>query len=144
MLERSHPGHRAEEDAMAVEFDPAKAVANPHTPARPGPAGATVPRSGRPPAMSTARGQAPASLQAQAVRIPRDLKLPGKEALIHKEGDRLIIKPVPPPTLLAVLATLDPLDETFPDIDDRPAEPTLTASVGCTAYPSTCRGPQER
>ena len=59
----------------------------------------------------------------QAIRIPRDFELPGKEALIHKEGDCLIIEPVPPPRLLAVLATLDPIDETFPDIQDPVPEP---------------------
>jgi antitoxin VapB len=55
----------------------------------------------------------------QAIRIPRDFELPGKEVLIRKEGDRLIIEPVPPPRLLAVLARLEAMDETFPDIDDR-------------------------
>jgi antitoxin VapB len=59
----------------------------------------------------------------QAIRIPRDFELPGKEALIHKEGDRLIIEPVPPPSLLAVLATLKPIDETFPDVHDPAPEP---------------------
>jgi antitoxin VapB len=59
----------------------------------------------------------------QAIRIPRDFELPGKEALIHKEGDRLIIEPVPPPRLLAVLATLNPIDETFPDVRDPAPEP---------------------
>ena len=59
----------------------------------------------------------------QAIRIPRDFELPGKEAMIRKEGDRLIIEPMPPPRLLAVLATRKPIDETFPNIDDYPAEP---------------------
>ncbi|QVL48907.1 MAG: AbrB/MazE/SpoVT family DNA-binding domain-containing protein [Thiocapsa sp.] len=59
----------------------------------------------------------------QAIRIPRDFELPGKEALIRKDGDRLIIEPVPPPRLLAVLATLDPIDDTFPDIHDPEPEP---------------------
>ena len=59
----------------------------------------------------------------QAIRIPRDFELPGKEALIHKEGDRLIIEPVPPPRLLAVLATLEPIDETFPEVHDPEPEP---------------------
>jgi antitoxin VapB len=59
----------------------------------------------------------------QAVRIPRELELPGKEAIMRKEGDRLIIEPAGPKSLLAVLATLAPLDEDFPpvrnlDIDD--------------------------
>ncbi|MBK1705031.1 antitoxin [Halochromatium glycolicum] len=59
----------------------------------------------------------------QAIRIPRDFELPGNEALIRKEGDRLTIEPVPPPRLLAVLATLDPIDETFPDTQDLVVEP---------------------
>ncbi|WP_373510398.1 antitoxin [Thiocapsa sp.] len=59
----------------------------------------------------------------QAIRIPRDFELPGKEALIRKDGDRLIIEPVPPPRLLAVLATLTPIDDTFPDIHDPAPEP---------------------
>ena len=54
----------------------------------------------------------------QAVRIPRDLELPGKEALLRKEGDRLIVEPVPRRSLLEFLSTLVPLDEEFPEIDD--------------------------
>ena len=52
----------------------------------------------------------------QAIRIPRDYELPGKEALIYKDGIRLIIEPVPTPRLLADLANLQPIDETFPDV----------------------------
>jgi antitoxin VapB len=54
----------------------------------------------------------------QAVRIPRDLELPGGEALLRKEGERLILEPVPRRSLLELLATWDPLDEEFPEIDD--------------------------
>ena len=59
----------------------------------------------------------------QAVRIPREFELPGQNAIIRKEGPRLIIEPVPPRSLLAVLKTLVPLDEQFPPIQDPPAEP---------------------
>jgi antitoxin VapB len=54
----------------------------------------------------------------QALRIPREFELEGDEALIHKEGDRLIIEPVRKGKLLALLASLEPLTESFPDIDD--------------------------
>jgi antitoxin VapB len=30
----------------------------------------------------------------QAVRIPVEFELPGSEAIIHRDGDRLIIEPV--------------------------------------------------
>jgi antitoxin VapB len=30
----------------------------------------------------------------QALRIPREFELPGNEAIVHKEGDRLIVEPV--------------------------------------------------
>ena len=59
----------------------------------------------------------------QAVRIPREFELPGEEAVMYKEGDRLIIEPVPKTTLLELLETLEPLDEDFPEIDDPPPEP---------------------
>ena len=54
----------------------------------------------------------------QAVRIPREFELPGEDAIMHKDGDRLIIEAAPPKSLLAILADLSPLDEDFPQIDD--------------------------
>jgi antitoxin VapB len=54
----------------------------------------------------------------QAVRIPRDLELPGSQAILRKEGDRLIVEPMPRLSLLELLSTWEPLDEEFPDIDD--------------------------
>jgi antitoxin VapB len=59
----------------------------------------------------------------QAVRIPREFALPGNDAVIRKEGDRLIIEPAPPKSLLSVLATLRPLSEKFPPIRKLPADP---------------------
>jgi antitoxin VapB len=59
----------------------------------------------------------------QAVRIPREFELPGEDAIMRKEGERLIIEPAPPRSLLALLATLAPLDEDFPPIPDQRPEP---------------------
>jgi antitoxin VapB len=59
----------------------------------------------------------------QAVRIPREFEFPGEDAIMRKEGDRLIIEPVPPRSLLAVLATLATLREDFPPIVDSPPDP---------------------
>jgi antitoxin VapB len=59
----------------------------------------------------------------QAVRIPREFELPGDEAIMRKEGERLIIEPKPRKSLLALLATMEPLDEEFPEIPDLPADP---------------------
>lgn len=54
----------------------------------------------------------------QAVRIPREFELPGEDAVIYREGSRLIIEPAPPPSLLALLATLSPIEEDFPTIEE--------------------------
>lgn len=54
----------------------------------------------------------------QAIRIPKDFEMPGDEAIIRKEGACLVIKPVKHPSLLALLATLRPLNEDFPDVDE--------------------------
>lgn len=59
----------------------------------------------------------------QAVRIPREFELPGEDAIMRKEGDRLIIEPVQQKSLLALLATLGPLEEDFPPIADLPVDP---------------------
>ena len=59
----------------------------------------------------------------QAVRIPREFELPGEDAIMRKEGERLIIEPAPKTSLLALLATLEPLDVEFPEIADPPPEP---------------------
>lgn len=59
----------------------------------------------------------------QAVRIPREFELPGEDAIMRKEGERLVIEPAAPQSLLALLATLQPLDEEFPTIEDLPLEP---------------------
>ena len=59
----------------------------------------------------------------QAVRIPREFELPGEDAIMRKEGERLIIEPTPPKSLLAILATLAPLDEEFPSVLDALPDP---------------------
>jgi antitoxin VapB len=57
----------------------------------------------------------------QALRIPREFELEGNEAIIRKEGNRLIIEPVGQKNrLLELLKTLEPIDEAFPEIDDPP------------------------
>ena len=53
-----------------------------------------------------------------AVRIPREFEFRGRDAIIRKEGEKLIIEPAPPKSLLAVLKTLRTLREDFPPIPD--------------------------
>ncbi len=56
----------------------------------------------------------------QAVRIPVEFELPGDEAVMRREGDRLIIEPAIQKTnLLEWLQSLEPLDEEFPDLDEK-------------------------
>jgi len=59
----------------------------------------------------------------QAVRIPREFELPGDEAVMRKEGVRLIIEAMPPKSLLSVLAGLKPIPDDFPRIADLPPGP---------------------
>jgi antitoxin VapB len=61
--------------------------------------------------------------RSQALRIPKEFELPGTEATIVKDGTRLIIEPVRKKSLSAILKTLKPLEEDFPEIADLPAEP---------------------
>jgi antitoxin VapB len=57
------------------------------------------------------------------VRIPVEFELPGDEAVMHREGDRLVIEPVRKRGLLALLETMKPFDGEFPEIEDRPPAP---------------------
>lgn len=64
----------------------------------------------------------------QAVRIPKEFELPGVDALIHREGNRLILEAAPnrpkkgtaAALLLALeeMAKLGPIEEEFPDVDE--------------------------
>lgn len=57
----------------------------------------------------------------QAIRIPREYELPGNEAIIRREGRRLIIEPLQRLSLLSFLASCKPvMDVDFPDIDNLP------------------------
>jgi antitoxin VapB len=64
----------------------------------------------------------------QAVRIPREFELPGTDAIMRKEGDRLILEPAPKHSidrLLSALGTLEdlPEDEQLPEVEDLAPEP---------------------
>lgn len=54
----------------------------------------------------------------QAVRIPVEFELPGDEAIIHRDGERLVIEPVRKRGLVALLKAMKPIEESFPEIDD--------------------------
>ncbi len=58
----------------------------------------------------------------QAVRIPREFEFDGNEAIIRKDGNRLILEPVSAKNrLIDLLKTLEPIQEDFPEIEDSPA-----------------------
>ena len=64
----------------------------------------------------------------QAVRIPKEFELPGTDALMHREGNRLILELVPDKpkrgTAAALAAALESMkdwpvvDEPFPDVNE--------------------------
>lgn len=66
----------------------------------------------------------------QAVRIPKEFELPGVDALIHREGDKLIIEPAPSRpkkgTVAALMLALEEIralgpctdEEALPDVDE--------------------------
>ena len=63
--------------------------------------------------------------KSQAVRIPKEFELPGKEATIRKDGKRLVIEPLPTTkkTLRELIDSWDPIGEDFPEIEDYPPDP---------------------
>ena len=59
----------------------------------------------------------------QAVRIPVEFELPGDEALLRREGGRLILEPMRKKGLAALLASWDERGVDFPVVDDPAAKP---------------------
>ena len=59
----------------------------------------------------------------QAIRIPREFELKGNEAIIRRDGGRLIIEPVVNGGLLALLADWEATDDDLAKIDDPPVTP---------------------
>jgi antitoxin VapB len=53
----------------------------------------------------------------QAVRIPVEFELPGEAALMHREGNRLVIEPIRKGGLLALISSWEPIADEFPDVD---------------------------
>ena len=59
----------------------------------------------------------------QALRIPREWEFDADEALVRFEDGVLIVRPVQRTRLLPWLASLEPLDVSFPDVDDSDLAP---------------------
>ena len=59
----------------------------------------------------------------QSIPVPREFALPTEDALIRKDGDKLVIEPAARPSLLKVLAGLRPIGEDFPPIEELAPEP---------------------
>ena len=62
----------------------------------------------------------------QAIRIPVEFELPGDEATIRKDGEKLIIEPKNrEANWLDALRSMEPLEpgETLPDVDDSDLPP---------------------
>ncbi|MBX9932566.1 MAG: AbrB/MazE/SpoVT family DNA-binding domain-containing protein [Methylobacterium sp.] len=62
--------------------------------------------------------------RSQAVRIPREFELPGKRAILRREGGRLFIEPVDDASLASVLSGLEPLGpgDRLDVVEDLPAD----------------------
>jgi antitoxin VapB len=59
--------------------------------------------------------------RSQALRIPKEFELPGTEALLHQEDGKLVIEPIQKKrSLIEVLATLEPIENAFPEIENLP------------------------
>jgi antitoxin VapB len=54
----------------------------------------------------------------QTLNIPHAFEMPSNDVVIRRDGERLIIEPFKKRSLLELLATLEDIDEDFPNIDD--------------------------
>ena len=62
--------------------------------------------------------------RSRAVRIPKEFDIFGDEVVMREEDGRLVLEPAKSRRSLGeVLATLQPIDEDWPEIDDPAPEP---------------------
>jgi antitoxin VapB len=59
----------------------------------------------------------------QAVRIPREFELAGKDALMYRDGERLVIEPAVHNRLQNLLAAWEELETDWPVVVDPVPEP---------------------
>ena len=55
--------------------------------------------------------------------IPRSFELSGNEAILRKEGDRLVLEPLPKQSLFEVIHSWKGSSEDFPEVTDFLPEP---------------------
>ena len=83
---------------------------------------ATPPR----PAAGEVRAKLFANGRSQAVRLPKEFRMPGSEVLVHRDGDRLILEPIREMRRdakgwpIGLWDWLDSFDEEFPDPEPMP------------------------
>jgi antitoxin VapB len=61
----------------------------------------------------------------QILRIPLEIALPGDHAVLHQDGDKVVVEAEPARSFerfLEHLRSCEPIDEEWPEIDDPPPE----------------------
>jgi antitoxin VapB len=59
-----------------------------------------------------------------------EFELPGNEAIMHRDGDRLVLEPVRKRGLVALLQSMKPLDDQFREIEDSVLPPENVLAKG--------------
>ncbi len=69
--------------------------------------------------------------RSQAVRLPKEFRLPGKEVRVSKVGDKVILEPIekPPFDAKAFWAKIDAFGADFPEVGDDDLRPDLDDEV---------------
>ncbi|MCX6937388.1 MAG: AbrB/MazE/SpoVT family DNA-binding domain-containing protein [Verrucomicrobia bacterium] len=60
---------------------------------------------------------------SQAIRLPKAFRFTGSEVVIEKQGDDVLLRPVPKPSFRTFTEIARHLAEKFPEADDFPAPP---------------------
>jgi antitoxin VapB len=55
----------------------------------------------------------------QTLNIPHAFEMSSNDVVIRRDGEKLIIEPFKKRSLLELLATLEDIDEDFPNVDER-------------------------
>ena len=73
--------------------------------------------------------------RSQAVRLPKEFRLPGTEVYVRRQGDDVVLSSRPRASMRSLVEALEELDLAVPIVRGQPAEPDVRAPIAPVRRP---------
>ncbi len=68
--------------------------------------------------------------RSQAVRLPKEFRLPGTEVYVRRQGDDVVLSSRPRASMRSLVEALEEFDPAVPVVRDQPTEFDVRAPIG--------------